>query len=299
MLRTKIAARSAGIVTYGLSPPKRDTPDAEIAGLAARQVARISALPIDGVVVYDLQDEQERTSEPRIFPFLPTRDPSAWAHDDLAALSVPRIVYRCVRDDTAESLVAWLDALRRQPEPFAVLVGAPSGHAAMSLHDAYALARTHAPDVMLGGIAIAERHARKLDEHERILAKSTAGCRFFVTQAVYDITSTKSLISDYARACDEPRPIILTFAPCGSAKTLAFMKWLGIAFPRWLDNDLRHAADPLATSVRLCERIFAEAWDYAREQGVPLGVNVESVSIRKAEIEAATELLARLRAVMV
>jgi hypothetical protein len=76
------------------------------------------------------------------------------------------------------------------------------------------------------------------------------------------------------------------------------MKWLGIAFPRWLDNDLRHAADPLETSLRLCERIFAEMWDYAREQGVPIGVNVESVSIRKAEIEAATELLVRLRGIM-
>lgn len=299
MLRTKIAARSAGIVTYGVSPPKRDTPEAELAGIAARQVARIAALPIDGVVVYDLQDEQGRTAEPRVFPFLPTRDPSRWAHDGLAALSVPRIVYRCVSDDTADGLAAWLDELRREPSPFAVLVGAPSGHARMSLHDAYALARAHAPEVMLGGIAIAERHARKLDEHERIIAKSAAGCRFFVTQAVYDITSTKSLVSDYARTCAEPLPIILTFAPCGSAKTLAFMKWLGIAFPRWLDNDLRHAADPLATSVRLCERIFAEAWDYAREQGVPLGVNVESVSIRKAEIEAAAELLVRLRAVMV
>ncbi|HWB81492.1 MAG TPA: hypothetical protein VG755_41305 [Nannocystaceae bacterium] len=297
MLIDKIATRSAGIVTYGVSPPKRDAPD--VAGIAARQVARIAALPIDGVVVYDLQDEQERTSAPRIFPFLPTRDPSEWAHDSLAALPVPRIVYRCVRDDTPQTLVAWLDALRRRPDPFAVLVGAPGGHAAMSLHDAYALARAHAPEVTIGGIAIAERHARKLDEHERILAKSAAGCRFFVTQAVYDITSTKSLISDYARACAEPQPIILTFAPCGSAKTLAFMKWLGIAFPRWLDNDLRHAADPLATSVRLCERIFAEAWDYAREQGVPLGVNIESVSIRRAEIDAATELLARLRAVMV
>ena len=129
MLREKIAARSAGIVTYGLSPPKRDTLD--VADIAARQVARIATLPIDGVVVYDLQDEQERTSAPRIFPFLPTRDPSSWAHDDLAALAVPRIVYRCVRDDTANSLVAWLDALRRQPDPFAVLVGAPSGRARM------------------------------------------------------------------------------------------------------------------------------------------------------------------------
>jgi hypothetical protein len=73
------------------------------------------------------------------------------------------------------------------------------------------------------------------------------------------------------------------------------MKWLGIAFPRWLENELRFAADPLSKSLDLCERIFAEVWDYAREKGIPLGVNVESVSIRKTEIEASVELLRLLR----
>ena len=52
--------------------------------------------------------------------------------------------------------------------------------------------------MLLGGIAIAERHAQGGDEHARILAKTAAGCRFFVSQAVYDVTATKSLLSDYA-----------------------------------------------------------------------------------------------------
>lgn len=303
-LLDKIARRRAGIVTYGLAPPKRDTPPHELASIAARQVTRIAALEVDGVVIYDLQDEQDRIAEPRPFPFLPTVDPASWAHARLGTLTVPRIVYRCVRGDSTASFCAWLEGLRTQASPIAVLVGSPSVRApgTLALDEAYALARSHAPEVAIGGIAIAERHARRFDEHERILAKTRAGCRFFVTQAVYDVTATKSLLSDYALACEErgeqPAPLVLTFAPCGSTKTLAFMKWLGIAFPRWLDNELRRAADPLTTSLRLCERIFSEAWEYAREQGVPLGVNVESVSIRKAEIEAATALLTRLRGIM-
>ena len=165
--------------------------------------------------------------------------------------------------------------------------------------NAYALAREHAPHRLLGGIAIAERHAQSLNEHERILAKTAMGCRFFVTQAVYDVTSTKSLLSDYALAVRERNavalPIILTFSPCGSLKTLSFMKWLGIAVPRWLENELRSAGDTLATSLKLCDSIFAEIWDYARDKAIPLGINVESVSIRKAEIEASVELLQLLR----
>lgn len=73
------------------------------------------------------------------------------------------------------------------------------------------------------------------------------------------------------------------------------MKWLGIAFPRWLENELRFAEDPLSASLDLCERIFVEVWDYAREKRIPLGVNVESISIRKNEIEASIELFKRLR----
>ena len=73
------------------------------------------------------------------------------------------------------------------------------------------------------------------------------------------------------------------------------MKWLGIAFPRWLENELQSARDPLPKSLELCEQIFVEVLDYAEDKGIPLGVNVESVSIRKEEIEASVELLHLLR----
>jgi hypothetical protein len=304
-LSEKIARREPGICLHGFAPPRQATPPAELAAIVARHLERLGTLDVDGLVVYDIQDETERTAAPRPFPFLPTIAPEDYAHRHLAALPLPKIVYRCVNRDTRDSFVEWL----RQAEAdagaaprFGVLVGAPSrrAHTGLALSEAYPLVARHAPGLVLGGIAIAERHARAHDEHARILAKTDQGCRFFVTQAVYDVTSTKSLLSDYALALGERGgeavPIILTFSPCGSEKTLAFMKWLGIHFPRWLENDLRFARDPLARSIELCERIFEEAWTYGAEKGVPLGVNVESVSIRKAEIEASLELLRRLRA---
>lgn len=301
LLRDKIAARVPGICLYGFAPPKRTTTTDELAAIVAQTEERLAPLAPDGLIVYDIQDEAERVTEPRPFPFLPTLDPDDYAHTALAGLPMPKIVYRSVGRDTPESLRAWL-AGGPGGGRVSVLVGAPSQRASgLPLADAYTLAR-EIPDLTLGGIAIAERHARRLDEHERILAKQAAGCRFFVTQAVYDVTSTKSLLSDYALATRArnvpPVPIILTFSPCGSERTLAFMKWLGISFPRWLENDLRFSPNPLATSVALAERIFAEVWDYARGKGIPLGVNVESVSIRKVEIEASIDLFSRLRALM-
>jgi hypothetical protein len=301
-LADKLSSRKSGICLYGVAPPKQATPSDQLEAIVAQQLARLESLPIDGLIVYDIQDETERVSTPRPFPFLPTLNPDVYAHEHLGPLAVPKIVYRCVNRDTPAEFVQWLESVNAAATPrISALVGAPSNrsHAGLPLTDAYALARQHAPNLLLGGIAIAERHARRLDEHERILFKTERGCRFFVTQAVYDVTSTKSLLSDYALAVRDkggvPLPIILTFSPCGSLKTLSFMKWLGVAFPRWLENDLCFATDPLTKSLELCERIFAEAWDYARDKGIPLGVNVESVSIRKAEIEASVELLQLLR----
>lgn len=56
-----------------------------------------------------------------------------------------------------------------------------------------------------------------------------------------------------------------------------------------------NCAPPLRTSIDLCEKIFAEVWDYSRDKKIPIGVNVESVSIRKAEIDASVDLFQRLR----
>ncbi len=299
-LLEQIAQRRPGICLYGFAPPKRDTSAERLAQIAAQQVERLAEVDIDGVIVYDIQDEVQRTHEARPFPFLPTIAADRYADVHLSALALPKIVYRSVTHDTRESFVQWLHEERPAPA-LSVLVGAPSRHVAAGLRlvDAYELVQQHAPHLTLGGIAIAERHERSQDEHERILAKSAAGCRFFVTQAVYDVSSSLSLLSDYALALGEnaaePQPIILTFSPCGSQKTLSFMRWLGIRFPRWLENELRFAADPLETSLRLCERIFLEIWSYARDKGIPLGVNVESVSIRKAEIDASVELVKTLR----
>lgn len=301
-LADQLRSRKSGICLYGFAPPKQATPPDQLKTIVAQQVARLRSLPADGLIVYDIQDETERVSDERPFPFLPTLSPDTYAHHHLASLAVPKIVYRCVGRDTPGDFVRWLETANAAMTPrIAVFVGAPShrSQAGLSLMDAYALARQHAPNLLLGGIAIAERHTRRLDEHQRLLAKTEQGCRFFVTQAVYDVASTKSLLSDYSIALRSnsgaPLPIILTFSPCGSEKTLAFMKWLGIAFPRWLENELRFAADPLAKSLEVCERVFAEVWDYAREKAIPLGVNVESVSIRKTEIEASVELLRVLR----
>lgn len=297
-----IRARQSGLAVYGLAPPKAQLAAEKVAELVALQVGRLEALQPDAVIVYDIQDEVGRAGGDRPFPFLPTLDPAAYARR-LDAARTPKIVYRSISQDSEVDTTTWLTSRSAEPDRAVVLVGAAAaGATRQSLHAAYdARART-SPALPLGGIAIAERHSRRGDEHTRLLEKMARGCSFFVTQAVYDLNATKSLLSDYGlaarRAGLSPVPLLLTFSPCASLKTLEFMKWLGISVPRWLENDLTSSPEPLATSLTLCEQIFAEVWTYAKAQQVPVGINVESVSTRKAEIDASVALFHALRRVM-
>src|SRR4051812_48462877 len=96
MIREAFARREPGVLTYGLTPPKRSTPPDRRAAIAARQMERIASLPVDALVLYDIQDESARTGAPRPYPFLESTDPTEYAYEDLAQLALPKIVYRCV-----------------------------------------------------------------------------------------------------------------------------------------------------------------------------------------------------------
>ncbi|MDQ3003717.1 MAG: 5,10-methylenetetrahydrofolate reductase [Fibrobacterota bacterium] len=323
MLLDLIRKRSNGLRLYGLTPPKRGQDPARIRDIAEKQIQRISSLAPDGLVLYDLQDEAGRTGVERPFPFLPTLEPMDYARGYLAALPIPKVIYKCVANLDRAEFLSWLGAFSTDQNA-CVLVGAPSSQSAqaatqagppgshpgtaggsagsLALPEAYELLRQNASPACFGGVAIAERHARKGDEDGRLLVKHAAGCGFFISQTIYNAEATKSLLSDYALRFAqeglEPSPFILSFSPCGSLKTMEFMKWLGISFPRWLENELRHSPSILARSIDLAQQVFADISLFAEEKKIPIGVNVESVSIRKEEIDASCELFTRLSRMM-
>lgn len=290
-------------LTYGITPPKLSTPEPRRREIARVQAGRIASLPVDALIVYDLQDESSRTDVERPFPFLQAIDPLEYAYDYLDGVARPKIVYRSVSGMQAPTLVAWLRRLQGLGGA-AVLVGAPSKTQRVSLQlaDAYRAVRAELPELPLGGVVIAERHEARGGEDERLLNKLEQGCSFFVSQAVYSVTATKNLLSDLHYRCQDsgraPPPLLLTLSPCGSKKTLDFLAWLGISVPRWLQNELLHAHDILAKSIELSALAFAELYDFAIDKGIQLGCNVESVSLQKAEIEASVELVNRVATLM-
>ena len=298
-LTARIRSGQGGFVLFAITPPRRSTPVDRLPDIARVTIDRLSHRDLDGLVLYDIDDESTRNPSERPFPFSPTVDPSTYRADYLQGWTSPVIVYRAVGKYDREGLQTWIE--HQDPATtLTVMVGAASSGArpAVSLADAQAMRADLNPGLLLGGVAIPERHSRREDEHLRLLAKQEAGCQFFVTQVVYDLNAAKNLVSDYRYECQErgldPVPIVFTFSVCGSMKTLEFMRWLGVDVPRWIENDLRHATNPLTASLEQSATTAVEIMDYCRRLGVPFGLNVESVSIRREEIEASVQLAEQL-----
>src|SRR3954466_14550220 len=114
-LAEKLISRRAGICLYGFAPPKQATPSEQLNAIVAQQLVRLGSLPVDGLIVYDIQDEAERVSTPRPFPFLPTLNPEVYAYEHLGSLAAPKIVYRCVNRDTPDGFVRWLQSVNATP----------------------------------------------------------------------------------------------------------------------------------------------------------------------------------------
>jgi hypothetical protein len=296
----RIESGQGEFLLFALTPPTLATDRERAQEIADATIARLRPLDLDGVILYDIDDESERNPVERPFPFTPTIDPANYLADHFGAWQTPVIVYRAVSKYAPDALRTWLSA--QDPErSMTVLVGAPSSAKAgrTTLADAQALRREVNSSMLLGGVAIPERHSRREDEHLRLLAKQDAGCRFFVTQVVYDVNAAKNLVSDYHYGCQErgtaPAPLVFTFSACGSMKTLEFLRWLGVDVPRWIENDLAHSADPLEASFEQALANATELIDFCRKLDMPLGINVESVSSRRVEIEAAVRLAEQLQ----
>ena len=304
MLREKILSGQGGVKLYGFTPPKAGNSSDKNFETAARQTERINTLGADGIVLYDLQEEPGRVDVPRPFPFLPTVEPLSYAREFLSGVKIPKIIYRCVAKDTEADFERWTQRLVDPGfEDLAIFVGAATGRRPgeperLNVKNACRIAATTAPALCFGGVAIAERHLSKGDEDKRLFEKNTDGCGFFISQTVYDVKASKSLIADYAARFAEAGKkaplLVMSFSPCGSAKTLDFMKWLGVRFSSELESDLKSSSSILDRSIRICTEIAQELSAFARERGVPVGMNVESVSIRKEEIDASCSLFHEL-----
>ncbi len=296
MLIDKIIKRKSGITLYGITPPKASTSHEKLAEISDAQIQRINSLNLDGLIIYDLQDELSRTTENRPFPFMETIDPFIYSENYLKSLEVPKVIYRAVGKYNVEELTKFIKNAPSE-QYLSVFVGAASKlqKVNLTIREAYDLKTNINNNLLLGGVVIPERHTNNSPEHLRVFEKISSGCKFFVSQGVYNLDASRNFLSDYYYYGKEHKielvPIIFTLTPCGSLKTLQFMRWLGISIPKWLENDLINSNDILLKSIEISKDIWLDLKNFADTKNIPVGRNIESVSIRKEEIDASIELL--------
>lgn len=305
ILKSKSSDPKQGVYFIGTTPPKQDTDIELVSGIADKLLHRLDEIDYDGLIVYDIQDETSRIDKPRPFPFKYTHDSRLYSkllHDKCAK---PVITYKSVSQRDADDFNHWLsDAWHQFSVRDIVLVGSPSaeGEIKLSLNDAYQALQDNCHDFHLGGVTIAERHVSKGDEHLRLNSKVQQGCEFFISQAVYNAQATIDLLTRYASQCKadgvKPKRIVLTFSPCGSAKTLEFIEWLGISVPEATKLRILEAENPLKESLLINRNNFEQILQACLPLDIPLGLNIESLTNRKEEIDAAILLFKLLKATL-
>lgn len=295
MFLEKIKSAESGVLLYGITPPKASTPPERVAEIAQKTIERLATLDIDALVVYDVQDESARTKEERPFPFLNALDPLDFAANYLGSLNIPKIIYRPAGKFSPVELSDWLEELHKQKfYPVFVGIPAPDFPVKTNLPEAYKIWSKHKDTSVIGAVTIPERHNLLNDEDVRILDKMSCGVSYFISQCIFNIDYAKQVIEDLVLSCKGkdiiPPTIIFTITACGSAKTLHFMEWLGIHVPDELKEDLKKSDDILEKSVKICLDIASELTTFCMERSIPFGFNIESVAIRKAEIEASINI---------
>ena len=166
-LKSKLLDPAAAVLLYGTTPPRAGTTPAEVAAAADKLAARLAGLPLDGVVVYDIQDESGRTTVARPFALTGTIDPPHYAAQLEARTGKPTITYKCVGDLEEAAWQHWLaGAARDHGVQFISIVGRPTSgvHYPLPLSQAIRLAAAHPAGFTVGGVAIAERHTAERSE---------------------------------------------------------------------------------------------------------------------------------------
>lgn len=305
-LKKRLLDPTSVVRLYGTTPPRIGTAADAVEAIAEKLAARLHDLSVDGMVVYDIQDESGRTQLARPFAFKRTVDPRVYSRLLVKRMgAAATITYKCVGELDETAWLAWLTETANDYGAGCLsIVGRPTSGVRypLALSAAIRLAAAHPSGFTVGGVVIAERHTEQRSESARLLAKGIEGCAYFISQTVYHADATVRLLRDYVRDCRgagvQPRRIVLTFAPAGREKTIAFLKWLGVHIPIETETTILSAANPIARSIEICRDNLRRILDNEYAHQIPLGINVESVSINRDEIDASVDLFRALDGVV-
>ena len=308
-LADRLMDPSRPVFLLGDVPPAAGTAPGKRLEIAQKFARRSRTLATDGFIVYDIQDEPGRAADiARPFPFRQLSDSTDYAQLLRNTARQECLVYKCVADAEFD---AWLDKTARTTTPVNLVGRATSNADYVGPTLPQALEKVAQRNIPFGNVCIAERHTLEAaaargkeypTEHLNMMRKQKAGAAWFVSQAVYDAEPTIRLLRDYAATCRQehvaPRRVVLTFCPVSRLKTMQFIQWLGVRVPDQIQDEILQAKHPVEQSIQILCQHLETILQATAGLGVPLGINCESVSIFKAEIDGVHELFRRLQGIL-
>jgi len=245
------------------------------------------------VVVYDIQDETGRTQLPRPFPFMRTIDPRQYSMQLMESTRLPAITYKALGHLDEAGWRAWLS----QAQGIEFISGweGPSPACAMRCRCPRRSASAAATQAASPSVAWSSPSGTPAlrSEAARLLAKGIEGCGYFISQTVYSARPTQRLLRDYCATAAAPaasRGASCSLRPLRAREDARLLRWLGVNVAPDTERAILGAADPLAKSIEICRDNLRRILDEPYAGEIPLGVNVESVSINRDEIDASIEL---------
>jgi 5,10-methylenetetrahydrofolate reductase len=279
------ALRSSPLFFEPVPPAARLSPDRAKTQLAA-VVELIRSVPrIDAVDVPELVDENHEGR-----PYYRTGDTRDYARRMVEGTGREVIVNKVVAHLASPAAVeGWIEETVARGIHHVILVGGTSRYIPYPGPTVVEANRVCLPILdavrgALGNITIPQRAG----EAHRMLAKTRAGASFFTTQILFDSDATGRMLLEYDGLCREakipPATLLLSVAPLADDGDVEFVRWLGADVPAGAEQEILSGPEATAgsRSVAHALRLWSTIDHERRQNGVsvPLGVNVEQISIR-------------------
>ncbi len=266
-------------------PMARTSParSAEQIEAVARLVAEVPR--IDAINLPELVDENHDGR-----PYYRTVDPRIYGRALGERTGRPILVNKVVAHlDGPDALKAWVEETVAYGIRHAVLVGGSSRYIPYPGPTVAEANRVCAPAFArhgggIGNIAIPQRQG----EPYRMLSKTRGGASFFTTQLVFGAGPIVEMVAEYGRLCLQamlrPSAVLVSLAPIADEMDAEFVRWLGADIPLAAEREIV-AGEEAGAGERSVRHALA-VWDDLRaglesaECEVPLGVNVEQISVR-------------------
>lgn len=279
------ALRATPLFFEPVPPSSRARPARATAEIDAVVELIRSVTRIDAIDVPELVDENHEGR-----PLYRTADPREYGRVLAQRTGREVVVNKVVAHlENPEAIERWASETVRMGIRHVVLVGGTSRYIPYPGPAVTEANRICRPIVeraggFVGNITVPQRPG----EPHRMLSKTRAGAAFFTTQIIFDADQTLQMVRQYDLLCRQaslaPVPVLLSFAPVVDEQDAEFIRWLGADVPEAAERAILDGDDEGAAqrSVDQALGVWESVAAGSREAGleVPLGVNVEQISVR-------------------